>query len=221
MSDPGRGALRLLRAAVPAAAATAIAWAGHVLGGGSAAGWPAVALTAPVVGAAFAAATRHRRSLAEIAAALGGAQLAFHLAFVALSPATHGAVPPTGPQAAGVHAGHLVTGAFGLASPGMVIGHLWATLVTAWLLAHGEDALWTLAALVRAALCPPLLRRPPLRRPWRPRAAGAGAVRAARRPVRGHPPRGPPRTAPAAARRAAGRTPSSCQPFPRARRASS
>jgi len=183
---PAHGTLRLTRTASLAAACTGLAWGGHNL-------WAEV----PASTGGFAAATavlfpvlwiftRSMRGFGDILAVMATAQIVLHLVL-------QGSVDPafgTLDTGAG-HTGHgLLSHTLGFA-PGMLLGHLWAALLASALLAHGEAALWFLAALLARAL-PPLLvpdlafdAPGPVRCPARSPAPSPAAPSA-------HRPRGPP-----------------------------
>ncbi|MFW5416130.1 hypothetical protein J0910_05850 [Nocardiopsis sp. CNT-189] len=157
---PARGPLHALRAAVLAAACVGIAWCGHAVWGGAPTSPWAPLLAGAALWPPLSRFTRARREFGEIFAVLAAAQVPLHLLL------TWGAPEPGPGAAAGPHAAH----ALGY-HPAMLAGHLWAALLAAALLAHGEAALWALAGLVFAAL-PRLLA--PLRgapHPARPRPA--------------------------------------------------
>ncbi|MDB1086183.1 hypothetical protein PJ985_01165 [Streptomyces sp. ACA25] len=181
--------LRLLRAAVFAAACVVLAAAGHTFAAGPgvppgslAAGWLLVFLVTSVL------AGRERRSLPAIAAFLTAAQLALHTLF-GLGRTGHGgpaqettdtllchghAAGLSNADAArlghdaglGPAGGHLTGTGESLASladGSMLLGHLLAALAAGWLLRRGEAALWQLVRLsarsAPRALIPPVLRR--------------------------------------------------------------
>lgn len=168
--------LRLLRAAVFAAACVALASAGHLSATG-----PALPLWAPVAGwllilavTAFPAG-RERRSLPGLAAALAAAQLALHCLFSVAQGHAAGPDPLAmagrllcNDHAAGLteaeavrivlDAGLPMPAAPGIAeqagqalgslvSGPMLTGHLLAALATGWVLTRGEAALWKLIRL--------------------------------------------------------------------------
>ncbi|WP_236567659.1 MULTISPECIES: copper resistance protein [unclassified Nocardiopsis] len=142
---PAHGTLRLTRTALLAAACTALAWGGHNL-------WAA----SPATSGGFAAATavlfpvlwrftRTMRGFGDIFAVMACAQVVLHLVLQG------SAVPALLVRDTG-HTGHgLLAHVLGLA-PGMLFAHLWAALLASALLAHGEAALWFLAALLLRSL---------------------------------------------------------------------
>lgn len=150
---PAHGTLRLTRTAFLAAACTGLAWGGHNL-------WAEV--PAPVGGFAAATAvlfpvlwffTRSMRGFGDILAVMATVQVVLHLV---LQGSADPALAAVHPDPGAGHAGHgLLAHTLGFA-PGMLLAHLWAALLASALLAHGEAALWFLAALLGRAL-PPLL----------------------------------------------------------------
>ncbi|MFJ9557129.1 copper resistance protein [Nocardiopsis sp. NPDC101807] len=186
---PAHGTLRLTRTASLAAACTGLAWGGHNL-------WAEV----PASAGGFAAATavlfpvlwfftRAMRGFGDILAVMATVQVALHLVL-------QGSVAPVfGSLGAGHPPGHgFLAHALGFA-PGMLLAHLWAALLASALLAHGEAALWFLAALFARALPPLLAPRlafgaaAPVRSPARSAAPSPA-------PLSAHRPRGPPGPSP-------------------------
>lgn len=169
-----RSPLRLVRGALAATLASAVALGGHVLGGGdvpAAAGvlvpwWLSVTLCTLLAGSRF--------GLPRMAAAVVGSQLLFHALFVLGTGGTGAAfVDPPGSHLGHVatgsadHGAHLVEGAAGhsvhLLGAGlpMQIGHLVAALLTTMLLHRGETVLLHGASLVgRLWRARPGARRP-------------------------------------------------------------
>ncbi|XKK37379.1 copper resistance protein [Nocardiopsis sp. ARC36] len=186
---PAHGTLRLTRTASLAAACTGLAWGGHNL-------WAEV----PASAGGFAAATavlfpvlwfftRSMRGFGDILAVMATVQVALHLVL-------QGSVDPAFGADVG-HAGHgFLAHTLGFA-PGMLLAHLWAALLASALLAHGEAALWFLAALFARALPPLLVPRlafgaaAPARSPARSAASSPA-------PLSAHRPRGPPGSHPSA-----------------------
>ncbi|ASU82342.1 hypothetical protein CDO52_05660 [Nocardiopsis gilva YIM 90087] len=158
MRSPGGGPLRVIRTAVLAVACTGLAWGGHAVWAGSPIAPGAFAAATALMAVLLVRFTRCQRGFCEIFTVLAAAQVGLHLVFQGLSAAS--------PTAAGEHSAHPAPGhgsaplthALGVVgfSPGMLAGHLWAALLAAALLAHGERCLWTLLRLLTAAL-PPLL----------------------------------------------------------------
>ena len=148
--------------------------------------------------------TKFRLSMPVLAGLLGAGQAWLHWAFHALSDsAVPGAPGPSG------HAGHtfsaLVPESFGMATPCPAAGNDWlmfaahavTTLVTALILARGEDALSALGAWLRRLVQLPAA--PSLQPPRLPGPCTAPAVRPVDRAGRRLPAwRGPPVLVPAA-----------------------
>ncbi len=184
---PAHGTLRLTRTAFLAGACTGLAWGGHNLWAATPAGVEGFALATLLLFCLLWRFTRVMRGFGDIFAVLALAQIALHLTL----QGSAGPLPialDTGID----HSGHgLLTHTLGFA-PGMLFAHLWAALLAAALLAHGESALWSLTSAVSRAL-PRLLRvpdlafDPPGRTPASPsKGLFSLAVRAS------HGPRGPP-----------------------------
>ncbi|MBB6173658.1 hypothetical protein HNR23_003718 [Nocardiopsis mwathae] len=197
MQSPGGGPLRAIRTAFLAVACTGLAWGGHAVWADVAVAPGAFAAATALMGLLLARFTRCQRGFGEIFTVLATAQVGLHLAFQLLSAAS--------PSAAAGHAAHAAApghtagvlthtlGALGL-SPGMLAGHLWAALLAAALLAHGEACLWTLLRLLAAAL-PTLLRPAAPPTPAPPvHAPHPGPARPRRRLHYSEHPRGPPPT---------------------------
>ncbi|MFC3999797.1 copper resistance protein [Nocardiopsis sediminis] len=173
MQSPGYGPLRAIRTAFLAGACAGLSWSGHALWADTPASPAAAPVAAVLLTPLLAALTRRQRGFGEIFAVLAASQVALHLVFLASAPES--------PALAEGHAGHGLAGYF----PGMLAAHLWAALLAAALLARGEAALWSLLALLGAALpslaapatvpapagTPPCIPEPP---PLRP---GGGAPR--------------------------------------------
>lgn len=141
VSDPGRGALRVLRGASLALACTLIAVGGHVLGGGDAPPVGALLAVAALGGAAFVVLANRQRTFGQIFAAAAVSQLVFHGAF-SLSAGAYGH-PIHEPIASLIH-------------PPMLTGHLLAAAAAAALVAYGERAVWALHELGRLFRLPEL-----------------------------------------------------------------
>ncbi|WP_017576024.1 hypothetical protein [Nocardiopsis kunsanensis] len=140
---PAHGTLHLLRTAFLAGASTGIAYGGHNLWApepASTGGFlAATAFLFPVL-LFF---TRSLRGMGDIFAVLAASQTGIHLILQSSGGPDHGLLLH-GAQ----HSGHgLLAHVLGFA-PGMLIAHLWAALLAAALLAHGEAALWALASLL-------------------------------------------------------------------------
>jgi hypothetical protein len=184
--------LRYVRGGFLAAASTALALAGHALGGAvTPAHLPplwAVLATGVLVGGLSVAAASRTLSFWKILIVLGWAQLAFHLAFtvVASGPSHHIAAAPA-PEAG--------------SGPAMTAAHALAAVAAAGLMAGAERALWWLLGAVFAivAFGWPLLRpRAVERPPWRPAPTGAVAPRPGSVLARAVRRRGPPTARPRA-----------------------
>ncbi len=167
-----------LRAATLGTATVALAASAHLFAGGQ--------LPAPGILLAFlaltalvcTAATRLKLGFPAVAALLGAGQLVLHGSFTAFSGAAAGSSDGTavhhGP--AGLPASIPAASLEHVQAHGpdptlallMLAGHAAATLLSALLLAKGEDALWTLAAWLR-----PLVQLPS---PIAPDAGAAPAV---------------------------------------------
>lgn len=122
--------LRVVRACAVAVCVVAVSLAGHIAAGGELPGaWTLVGSSAVVSGYAGVL-TGGRVRVGELVAALGAGQVLLHLAFM-----TPG----------GTHSG----------GAAMVAGHAVATLVLAFLLAHGESAAWSLWCWLRPRVVVP------------------------------------------------------------------
>jgi len=153
-----------------------LALSGHVLGGGQvSAVVPMLAVAGPV-GAAFVVWADRQRGLAQLAGAVAGAQVAFHVAF---SFCGGSGVPE-----------HATRGVVE-----MVGGHVVAGLLMTWLLSWADAALWTLYRALsgvlrlrvpRLPLSTGSSRRPALPTAWLERRR-YGLVLAATHPRRGPP----------------------------------
>ncbi|MCP2342401.1 hypothetical protein [Actinomadura rupiterrae] len=164
----GAAGARCARGLFLAATCTALALAGHTIGGRGACcvpPLPAVAGTGAVVGVLCVAVAGRMMSFWKILVVVGWAQVAFHLAFTAFAGTAFAgtgmhhdmaaAAPP--PPAGGM-------------SWSMLGGHALAAVAAAVLLAGAERTLWWLAGAVFAvvAIVLLLLGRPdaPERAPW-------------------------------------------------------
>ncbi|OOC56801.1 MULTISPECIES: copper resistance protein [Nocardiopsis] len=184
---PAHGTLRLLRTALLAAACTGLAWSGHNVWAASPASAGGFAAAAAVLFPLLWYFTRTMRGFGDIFAVMASVQVLLHLILLGSAQPLPG-IPGAGAD----HAGHgLSAHALGLA-PGMLFAHLWAALLASALLAHGEAALWFLAALLCRAL--PSLRVPDLAFTT-PVRIPCAAVPTAPSPVvlSANGPRGPPR----------------------------
>jgi hypothetical protein len=134
--DPGRGALRIARGGVLAAACLLLAVAGHGGGGLHLPPLPALLVTGVLIGAVFAVLADRRRGLKQLMAASLGAQVLFHAVFALAGHDQHSL---------------LVSGAPAL------VRHAVASLLVAALAARADGLLWALVGLLRRALPPPLV----------------------------------------------------------------
>ncbi|EWS80985.1 hypothetical protein [Brachybacterium phenoliresistens] len=183
----GREPLRLVRGALAATLATAVALLGHVLGGGDVPAWAGIALPWWLSITVCTVLAGSRFSVARLAMAVAASQGLFHLLFVvgtpsrgaaALSdaPGVHlhlGASLPVASQPAGSLGAEHLAHAAQLSGP-MLLGHLAATAATVAVLHRGESVLLRaleLATLVGAILARVLtpLRVPDLHLPARRR----------------------------------------------------
>lgn len=186
--------LQCARGGFLAAACTALALAGHALGGGGAPAhlpplW-AVVLTGAVVGGLSIALANRMLSFWKILIVLGWAQAAFHLSFtMTASGAAHHMGTAPAPAAAPS------------SGPAMLIAHALAAVAAAVLLAGAERALWwLLGAIFAIAFGWPLLRPGPVHRlPWAPVVADSGTPRSGSVLARAVRRRGPPVARPHAA----------------------
>ncbi|MDT0330734.1 copper resistance protein [Nocardiopsis lambiniae] len=189
---PAHGTLRLLRTASLAAACTGLAWAGHDPWAGGPAGPGGFVLATVVLAPVLWHFTRVMRGFGDIFAVMATLQVILHLILQGSADPAF-ATFDTGVD----HSGHgVLAHAFGFA-PGMLLAHLWAALLASALLAYGESALWSLAALLSRALPPARARALPL--PPTPGIAAAVAPVVPTAPaLSAHRPRGPPAIALAA-----------------------
>ncbi|SEP68039.1 hypothetical protein [Microlunatus flavus] len=163
------GAGRAARVGLLGGGSLLLATAAHVSGGGSLPGPGVLVVAGFVLGLVALLLTRRRVRLPVVLATLVPQQVALHVLLDAAASAAGGCTPV---QAAH-HAMATLTcmpthgmGPMGYAWP-MFVGHVVATLGTAWLLARGEAWCWRLAERVtRAALVQPGAR--PSRRRARP-----------------------------------------------------
>jgi hypothetical protein len=199
---PGRGVLRLARAAFFAVSAVGLAAAAHLAGGE---GVPvrSLLIAVPAVMLVVHLLAAGRRGPAGLLIGMGLTQAVLHVAFMTSSVAADcwstASAPMTG-MPMGDH-GHAVLRcdpvmaeqAAGLWPSGsMLLAHALATVVVVLLLAHGEAALWALAAglsfrfrLPVATVLPPVVRPRPVAVAAFRRAPQAVHLRTVRR-------RGPP-----------------------------
>lgn len=142
---------RALRVTVLGGTSLALATGAHLVGGGALPGPGLLTVLAVVLGLIAVPLTRRRCRMPLLIAALGAEQLALHLVFGA-------AAGLSGCVAAGAHHAQVLgctpTAAVdaGRADAVMLVGHVLAVLITAWVLARGEAWLWrTVDEAVRAA----------------------------------------------------------------------
>lgn len=169
---PSRSPLRLLRGTVAATLATSVALGGHLVGGGAMPSWLGVALPWWFSVAACTVLAGSRFSLARMSIAVVASQALFHGLFMAGTPgdprvqlvappgshldhAAHLAGSGSGQSVPATHAGrsgvasateHALHGAH--ADLRMLLWHLVAALVTAFLLHRGEAMLWRSFSLI-------------------------------------------------------------------------
>jgi hypothetical protein len=152
---PTHGPVRALRVVVLGGASMLLAGTAHLAGGGHLPSPGVLAALALFVGLAAAALTRRRCRLPLLLGVLGAEQLGLHLLLGAGAAAGcvggpmaagHGASTacPADAVVAADPSGHPLGGP-------MLTAHLLATLLTAWLLACGEAALWRLVDRVARA----------------------------------------------------------------------
>jgi hypothetical protein len=144
MAEPTRGATRLTRAASFGVAVLTIAAAAHVSAGGALPSMTVLALLAVPVTVAALAVTSRRCGLALLLGSMGAAQLILHQALMALTaPVPSGMASQMSAHSAAAMGGQAqVDGR----SVTMTAAHVVATVVTAFLLARGEQALWQLVS---------------------------------------------------------------------------
>ncbi len=156
-TDPTAGPWRLARVAGLGIAAYGLAVGAHVGAGGGLPGWPASVMLTALLGVLGVAFTTRRRRLPALLGVLTAAQVVLHVILSLLeAPASscglvavghHVATSSCDPSAA-------TTGSVAMAVPSlpMLLAHLAATAVTAWVLARGEAWLWrTLQGVPRGA----------------------------------------------------------------------
>lgn len=144
---------RALRVALLGGGSLLLATAAHLSGGGTLPGPGVLAVAAFVLGLVAVLLTRHRVRLPVLVAALVPQQVLLHVLFDTAAVA----VGRCTPAEAAHHAMTVLTcgPAHGMAPMGyawpMFVGHLVATLGTAWLLARGEAWCWRLVERVAHA----------------------------------------------------------------------
>jgi hypothetical protein len=185
---PERGALRLTRSAFFALAAVGLACSAHLAGGGEAVSAPVALLSVPAVMIVINVLAGRQRGPGILLFAMALTQCGLHLAFMAASitgscqamgahpmPPMAGMPAGSGPSAqlamqcgpAMAHGG--AAGGLWPSTP-MLLAHALAGVLLVLLLAHGEKAVWALAACLRfrfvlpdrPALLLPAVRRLPV-----------------------------------------------------------
>jgi hypothetical protein len=161
---PERGALRLTRSALFALAAVGLACAAHLAGGGEGVSAPVALLSVPAVMIVINVLAGRRRGPGSLLFAMALTQCGLHLAFMAASitqscqatgahPMPAMARMPAGPAPLAMQCGPAMThgGAVGGLWPSapMLLAHALAGVLLVLLLAHGEKAVWALAACLR------------------------------------------------------------------------
>jgi hypothetical protein len=167
MRTPTRGATRLARAAAFGVVTLALASGAHVAAGGALPSMMVLALLAVPLMMAALVLTSRRCGPVLLLGSLTAAQVLAHEVLMALTShvpvamfpaelgAHHGAQALVSGQMSAHSASALEGAAVGVAggwSVTMQVAHVLATLVTALLLARGEQALWQLAARLLPAL---------------------------------------------------------------------
>lgn len=166
-------------------ACTGLAWGGHNLWSATPAGVGGFLLATVFLAGLLWRFTRIMRGFGDIFTVMALAQVVLHMALqTTAGPELH--------SAGAGHAGHgLLTHTLGL-TPGMLFAHLWAALLAAALLAHGESALWFLSTAVSRALPRPLrVHGLPFRAPGRSHSA-IPSTAPSPPAFTAHGPRGPP-----------------------------
>ena len=152
MDAPTRGATRLARAASFGVATLTLAAGGHVAAGGGLPSMTILAILAvPVTMAAMALAGR-RCGPVLLLASMAGAQVLLHETLKALTAQAPGDMASQiSAGSASAMGGHAMAHADGWSAT-MTAAHVVATVVTALLLARGEQALWQLVSRLLPAL---------------------------------------------------------------------
>jgi hypothetical protein len=152
MGAPTRGATRLARAAAFGVAVLTIAAAAHVSAGGALPSMTVLGLLAIPVTVAALAVTSRRCGLALLLGSMGAAQVLLHQTLMALTDQVPSDLAsPTSAHSAAAMGGQAMAHADGR-SVTMTATHVVATVVTAFLLARGEQALWQLVSRLLPAL---------------------------------------------------------------------
>lgn len=165
---PAQGWARLARAGILGSASLFLATAGHVIGGGALPGAGLLAVTGVALALVSVSLTTRRLRFVPLLAVLSVGQLLLHLLFHAATAAsTCATVAMTGHSMASTMTSTSTSGTVAACGGGgavtgwpMLLGHALAVLVTAWLLAHGEQWLWRIVDRVhRHAAAGPSRRR--------------------------------------------------------------
>ena len=194
-TDPTAGPWRLARVAGLGIAAYGLAVGAHVGAGGGLPGWPASVMLTALLGVLGVAFTTRRRRLPALLGALTAAQVV-----LARHPLAAGrarvVVWPGGRRSprrdSSCDPSVATTGSVAMAMPSlpMLLAHLAATAVTAWVLARGEAWLWRTLQGVLAV--PVAVRIGATPRVW---VLQREAARSTTRWIRPDAPRGPPESA--------------------------
>ena len=146
MDAPTRGATRLARAASFGVATLALAAGAHVAAGGGLPSMTILAILAVPVTMAAMALTGRRCGPVLLLASMAGAQVLLHETLEALTAQVPGDLAgQMSAASASAMGGHAMAHADGW-SVTMTAAHVAATVVTALLLARGEQALWQLVS---------------------------------------------------------------------------
>ena len=157
MSAPTRGAVRVARAVAFGVAVLTIAAGAHVAAGGVLPSITVLALLAVPVIMVAVALTGRRCGLVLMVGSMAAAQLLLHETLVALTTQVPGDMAGQMSAATASTMGHAIAHTDGW-SVTMTAAHVVATLVTALLLARGEQALWQLVSRLLPTLpCIPRL----------------------------------------------------------------
>ncbi|GAA3704885.1 hypothetical protein GCM10022204_22920 [Microlunatus aurantiacus] len=158
---PGQGGVRLLRAAALGGSSLLLAAWAHLAGGGAAPNTAAMVLAGCATGVIAVSVTARRCRMPLLLTVLGLEQAGLHLLFGSSAAAL---CLPNAPMSHGLHAGAScvsVAGQHSMAEPGlvMVLAHVAALIVMAWVLARGEQWVWGLVDAATAVLAPRPSRR--------------------------------------------------------------
>jgi hypothetical protein len=166
MDAPTRGATRLARAAAFGVATLALACCAHVAGGGVLPSMTILATLAVPVTMVALALTGRRCGPLLLLGSMTAAQVLLHESLSALTAQAAGGMAGHVPAASAAVGGHVMAHAGGWPVT-MTAAHVIATVVTALVLARGEQALWQLVSRFLPALPgePVLVACRPLQRP--------------------------------------------------------